>query len=229
MSLVALVLQGNAAPSFAWYHYLLGVVLVIAAAALGYYVSKFLTGRRYRKTQKVDRQKMFDIEKALKDFWEHERRKLSDENKKLSDKITLLGKQVEEYRKKAAGVGIMGLSKDKRVDMVIQLMLENEALEEKLFELNLKIKEERDEYLAKELKNISYKRIMLSEILKEQGIQDRIRNILKDDTRLRKMELPAGRGAAPAGDDESGETEKDALADREDKPAAQESKQEKEE
>lgn len=221
MSLLALVIQGNGGPMLAWYHYLLGAVLVLVAGALGYYVSKFLTGRRYRKAQKTDRQKMFDIEKALKDFWEHERGKLSTENKKLSDKITFLEKQVEDYRKKAAGVGIMGLSKDKRVDMMVQLMLENEALEEKLFELNLKMKEERDEYLTKEIKNISYKRIMLSEILKEQGIQDRIRDILKDDTRLRKIDLPAGRELGRG-------SEKEAEA-REEEPAGEETPKEEEE
>ena len=192
MTILAVVLQGSDAPLFSWYHYLIGFFLAIAAAALGYYISKFLTGRRYRKEQKADRKRMFDIEKALKDFWEHERGKLSSENEKLSEKITLLEKQVEEYRKKAAGVGIMGLSKDRRTDMLMQLMLENEALEEKLYELNLKMKDERDEYLSRELQNISYKRILLSEILKEKGVQDKIRDILKDDSKLTKLELPSG-------------------------------------
>ncbi len=204
MTLLGVVLQGADAPLFSWYHYLIGFFLVIAAAALGYYVSKFLAGRRFRREQKADRKRMFDIEKALKDFWEHERGKLSLENEKLAEKIALLEKQVDEYRKKAAGVGIMGLSKDRRTDMLMQLMLENEALEEKLYELNLKMKDERDEYLSRELQNISYKRILLSEILKEKGVQDKIRDILKDDTKLTKMELPSGRepvgskGGAPA-------------------------------
>jgi hypothetical protein len=86
----------------------------------------------------------------------------------------------------------MGLSKDARTDMLLQLMLENEALEEKLYEMNLKLKEERDEYLTKEIGNITYKRILLSEILKEKGIQDKIRDILKDDSRLKKLKLPSG-------------------------------------
>jgi len=191
-------LADASAPSYGFTDYLLGVLLVIVAGAIGYYVSRFLTGRRFRKAQKSDRKRMFDIEKALKDFWEHERAKLSGENRALSDKITLLEKQVEEYRRKAAGVGIMGLSKDKRTDMLLQLMLENEALEEKLFELNLKMKEERDEFLTKQIKDISYKRIMLSEILKEQGVQDKIREILSSDQKLKKLKLPA----SPAPDEE---------------------------
>lgn len=211
MTILAVILQDTNGPLFSWYHYLIGFFLAIATAALGYYVSKFLTGRRFRKEQKADRKRMFDIEKALKDFWEHERGKLSSENEKLSEKITLLEKQVEEYRKKAAGVGIMGLSKDRRTDMLMQLMLENEALEEKLYELNLKMKDERDEYLSRELQNISYKRILLSEILKEKGVQDKIRDILKDDSKLTKLELPSGREAAEGEREPAAEiTEKEA-------------------
>jgi len=87
----------------------------------------------------------------------------------------------------------------------MQLMLENEALEEKLYELNLKMKDERDEYLSRELQNISYKRILLSEILKEKGVQDKIRDILKDDSKLTRMELPAGTRSAGTEDDSSEE------------------------
>jgi hypothetical protein len=177
-------------------YYVVTVLLVIFVAAAGYYIGKFFTGRRYRRQHKAEKEKMFDIEKALKDFWEHERGKLSSENEKLTEKVAMQEKQVEEYRKKAAGVGIMGLSKDRRTDMLLQLMLENEALEEKLYELNYKMKVERDEHLTKELQNVSYKRILLSEILKEKGVQEKIRDILKDDTRLRKIELPSG--PAPA-------------------------------
>lgn len=200
-------LADASAPSYGFTDYLLGVLLVIVAGAIGYYVSRFLTGRRFRKAQKSDRKRMFDIEKALKDFWEHERAKLSGENRTLSEKITLLEKQVEEYRRKAAGVGIMGLSKDKRTDMLLQLMLENEALEEKLFELNLKMKEERDEFLTKQIKDISYKRIMLSEILKEQGVQDKIREILSSDQKLKKLKLPASPEPAPDEEDEPDQEE----------------------
>ena len=178
-------------------YYVGGGLLAVVVAAIGYYVGRFFTARRYRKEQRVDRDTMFDIEKALKDFWEHDRGKLAEENRKLAERMKLLEKQVEEYRRKAAGVGIMGFSKDRRADMLVQLMLENEALEEKLFDLNLKMKEERDEHLTKELKNISYKRIMLSEILKEKGVQDRIREILKDDSKLKRLELPSGPGALP--------------------------------
>jgi hypothetical protein len=205
MSILLLVAQD--APTLSFIHYLLAVLLVIISGALSYYVSKFLTGRRYRREHKAERQKMFDIEKALKDFWEHERGKLSAENNKLTERAKMLEKQVEEYRKKAAGVGIMGLSKDARTDMLLQLMLENEALEEKLYEMNLKLKEERDEYLTKEIGNITYKRILLSEILKEKGIQDKIRDILKDDSRLRKLKLPSAPGPLPPAKDEPAEEE----------------------
>ena len=91
----------------------------------------------------------------------------------------------------------MGLSKDKRTDMLLQLMLENEALEEKLYEQNLKLKDERDEFLAKQIKDISYKRILLSEILNEKGVQDKIREIISSDSKRKKLRLPAATEPAP--------------------------------
>jgi hypothetical protein len=74
------------------------------------------------------------------------------------------------------------------------------------------MKEERDEHLAKELKNISYKRIMLSEILKEQGVQNRIREILKDDSKLKKLELTSGPKPAPVDEDTPEEAPEEAQA-----------------
>jgi len=190
METIGLIMQGETS-MFSFIHYLLGILLVLVVGAASYYISRFLTGRRFRKEQKADRKRMFDIEKALKEFWEHERAKLSGQNEKLTEKVALLEKQVDEYRKKAAGVGIMGLKKDQRADMLVQLMLENEALEEKLYEINLKMKEERDEFLAKQIKDISYKRIMLSEILKQEGVQDKIREIISSDSELKKLQLPS--------------------------------------
>ena len=46
---------------------------------------------------------------------------------------------------------MMGLRKSKLSDMLVTLLVENETLEEKLFLQNLKLKEERDKFLEKEL------------------------------------------------------------------------------
>lgn len=192
MSATVFLLAEAGNSSFGFIHYFVIVLVAILVAAGGYYVGRFLTTRRFHRQQKAEKRRMFDIEKALKEFWDHERARMSGENRELSKKITFLEQQVEEYRKKAVGGGVMGLSKDKRTDMLMQLMLENETLEEKLYEMNLKMKEERDEHLAREFSNISYKKIMLSEILKQEGIQERIREILKDDSQVKKLELPAG-------------------------------------
>lgn len=189
-------------------YYMVTVLLVIFVAAIGYYVGRFLTTLKHRKKLKADERRMFDIEKALKEFWDHERARMSGENRELSKKITFLEKQVEGYRKKAVGADSMGLSKDKRTDMLMQLMLENEALEEKLYEMNLKMKDERDEHLAREFRNISYKKVMLSEILKQEGIQEKIREILKDDSQVKKMELPAGKEEDKPSSDEPEKEEK---------------------
>ena len=193
------LLQGNGTvPVQLPGHWLLVVSLglvVLFLAAIGYYIGGAFTSLKHRKEQDVDKQKMFDIEQALKGFWENERQKFAEINEELSQKIEFLEKEVDKYRKKAAGVGLMGLSlggKSKQAEMLMQLMLENETLEEKLFEQNLKVKEERDEHLAKELRNITHKRILLSEILKDQGIQDRIREVLGDSSKIKGLKLPSG-------------------------------------
>jgi len=59
----------------------------------------------------------------------------------------------------------MGLRRSRLADMFIGLLIENENLEEKLFMQNLKLKQERDEFLENDLRNISYKRILLSELI----------------------------------------------------------------
>ncbi len=108
---------------------------------------------------------MLTIERALKAFWDNEKQKLENDKTELEQRIQFLENKLEQYRRKAAGVGMMGLRKNKLSDMLITLLIENESLEEKLFQQNLKLKQERDEFLENELRSISYKRILLSELL----------------------------------------------------------------
>ena len=94
-------------------------------------------------------------------------------------------KQIEELRRKAAGVS--GKSKDARADLMLQLLTENEALQEKLFEQNLHQKEERDRNLKRELQQISYQRVLLSNLLSERNVQEAVVEILGDDRRVEKL------------------------------------------
>jgi hypothetical protein len=167
---------------------LVGVILVTAA---------FLFGRTWARIER-----MFQIEKSLSDFYEHEKRKFLDEKAELEERIVRQEKQITELRRKAAGV--TG-KKDARADLMLQLLVENEQLQEKLFEENVRQKEERDRALGRELHQISYQRVLLSNLLSERGVQEAVVEILGDERRIEKLRagtprldsLPTDAPAAP--------------------------------
>ncbi|MCI0340079.1 MAG: hypothetical protein L0216_02820 [Planctomycetales bacterium] len=182
-------------------------LLALAGVAAAFWFGRTWGRRESRKAQAQEREKMFAIEKALKDFFDNDRMRIEKEKAALEEKSKLLERKSEEYRQKAAGVGVMGLGKDRKAELLLALMVENEALEEKLYEQNLRLKEERDEHLKRELGHISVKRVLLSEVLKEGRVQETIREVLADDSRLKHVSLD--RLPAPAGD---------ALSDAEEAP-----------
>ncbi len=160
---------------------LLGVLLVVAAFSLGRLWAR-LTGHR---SQKDRTERMFQIEKSLSEFYEHEKKKFEEDREDLQKEIANQAKQIEELRRKAAGV--TGKSKDARADLMLQLLVENEALQEKLFEENVRQKDERDRNLNRELQQISYQRVLLSRLLAERGVQEAVVEILEDDRRVEQL------------------------------------------
>jgi hypothetical protein len=165
------------------------VILAVIVAVLAFVVGKFWGRMRAGREFAGDRERMFTIEKALQTFFESDRKKLEDEKTSLAQKLEVSEKKSEEYKRKAAGVGVMGMGKDRKAELLLEMMVENEALEEKLFEQNVKLKQERDEHLARELQHVSVKRVLLSEILKEERVRDTIRDVLADDDKLKKVSL----------------------------------------
>jgi len=159
---------------------LVGVILVTAAFLFG------RTWARWRghRAQQERNERMFQIEKSLSDFYEHEKRKFLDEKAELEERIVRQEKQITELRRKAAGV--TG-KKDARADLMLQLLVENEQLQEKLFEENVRQKEERDRALGRELHQISYQRVLLSNLLSERGVQEAVVEILGDERRIEKL------------------------------------------
>ena len=174
---------------------ILAVVGIIVVLLVGYLVGRTLGVRGFARRAEGHEERMFTIEQALKAFWDHERQNLEHQQQVLRERIELLEKQNEEYRKKLAGLGgLMNFGRGKRADMLMGLMLENEALEEKLFEQNLKLKDERDEFLRKELKNVSYKKVLLSEIMADEEVRQKMDRFIRDNRRLKRLELrPADR------------------------------------
>lgn len=171
--------------------WILIVLLAVILAVLAFVVGKFWGRLRAGKEFAGDRERMFTIEKALQSFFESDRKKLETEKNDLATKLETAEKRSEEYKRKAAGVGVMGMGKDRKAELLLEMMVENEALEEKLFEQNVKLKQERDEHLARELQHVSVKRVLLSEILKEDRVRDSIRDVLADDGKLRKVSFDA--------------------------------------
>ncbi len=154
-----------------------------------YYFGYRTNLRKFQSKSFQDREEMLTIERALKAFWDNEKEKLEDEKVQLNQRVKFLEEKLEQYRQKAAGIGMMGLRKNKLTDMLVTLLIENESLEEKLFLQNLKLKEERDEFLQNELRNISYKRILLSELLNQSEVRREMERVINDRSRLKRLEF----------------------------------------
>jgi hypothetical protein len=162
---------------------------VLLIFTVGYYLGYRRTVGRYAAQTVTDREEMLSIEKALKRFWDDEKEKLEKEKAELLRRISFLEGKVDQYRQKAAGIGMMGLRRSRLADMFIGLLIENENLEEKLFMQNLKLKQERDEFLENDLRNISYKRILLSELISQAEVRREMEKLINDRGRWKRLEL----------------------------------------
>ncbi len=154
-----------------------------------YYFGYRTNLRKFQTKSFENREEMLTIERALKAFWDNEKQKLEDEKVQLNQRVKYLEEKLDQYRQKAAGIGMMGLRKNKLTDMLVTLLIENESLEEKLFLQNLKLKEERDEFLQNELRSISYKRILLSELLNQSEVRREMERVINDRSRLKRLEF----------------------------------------
>ena len=162
---------------------------VLLIFTMGYYLGYRKTVGRYAAQSVTDREEMLSIEKALKRFWDDEKEKLEKEKSELQRRISFLEGKLEQYRQKAAGIGMMGLRRSRLADMFIGLLIENENLEEKLFMQNLKLKQERDEFLENDLRNISYKRILLSELISQTEVRREMEKLINDRGRWKRLEI----------------------------------------
>lgn len=165
---------------------LIAVVALILGAAM-FFVGTWWMRWVHRKERKNRETQMFNIEKSLADFFEHDKGKLQEANQQLAAEIKRLEGQLDEYRRKAAGVpGKM--SKDARADLVLNLLVENEQLQEKLFQQHVREKDDRDRQLKSELAAISYQRVLLSRLLEERGVKEAVVEILADDRKLSALQ-----------------------------------------
>jgi hypothetical protein len=171
------------------YKAMAGLFCVGVISFLSYLIGYRLHFRKFKVQAASEREEMLTIERDLKAFWDDEKQNLENAKKELAQRIEFLESKLEQYRRKAAGVGMMGLRKNKLSDMLITLLIENESLEEKLFLQNLKLKQERDEFLENELRSISYKRILLSELLAQTEVRREMEKVVNDRSRLKRLDL----------------------------------------
>lgn len=170
-------------------HILLLILCSLITFLAGFFLGKWWSSLHFSKRHDQEKEKMFTIEQALKEFWDHERAKLEKEIGKHKSEIELLEGRIEHYRKKLSGVGLMGMGKDKKSDMLMSLLMENEALEEKLFQQNFKLHQEREEFLKKEVEHVSYKKVLLSHILNHPEVQQEIKHYINDNPEIDRIPL----------------------------------------
>jgi len=195
------------------YQVMAGLFCAGVIFSLSYFVGYRVHFRKFKVQAACDREEMLTIERSLKAFWDNEKQNLENEKKELAQRIQFLETKLEQYRRKAAGVGMMGLRKSKVSDMLVSLLIENESLEEKLFLQNMKLKQERDEFLENELRGISYKRILLSELMAQSEVRREMEKVINDRSRLKRLELKQ-KDLEPliyARDDDEEDEEKSAL------------------
>ena len=171
-----------------------GVILLFA----GYRIGRLLASARFQREIEKSQSDLFTTQQGFKKLYESEIATLKQENGVLSGQVVALEARVEEYRRKAAGFGGLFSSGNKKSDAMYALLLENEALEEQLHKQNTKLAVERKDAVQESLRNVGYRRVLMSQLLNDNRIKDYVREILEDDHRLPATEQAKLPGAAQA-------------------------------
>src|SRR5687767_700480 len=162
----------------------LEIILYAAAAAvvlfLGYRFGRTVGWFTAMRMLDKKEQELFTTQKGFKTLYEQEISILKGDNDKLNEQVRLLNHRVEEYRKKAAGLGGLFGSSSKRNDAMYALLLENEALEEALYSQNEKLKTERADALKEQLRATSYRRVLMSQLLNDERIKQYVAEVLSE-------------------------------------------------
>ena len=169
-------------------HPTLEVVLYSTAAVIILFIG-YRVGRafgHYAASKLIDKkeQELFTTQKGFKTLYEQEIAKLKEENVAHVNKTQALEARVEDYRKKAAGLGGLFHSGGKKADAMYALLLENEALEEALMSQNEKLKQERTDALKEQMRNTSYRRVLMSQLLNDERIKSYVAEVLADEKQL---------------------------------------------
>ena len=136
----------------------LEIVLYAVAAVLilfiGYRIGRAFGHLRASKMIDKKEQELFTTQKGFRTLYEQEIATLKSDKAMLDEQVKLLNQRVEEYRKKAAGLGGLFSSSAKKNDAMYALLLENEALEEALYAQNEKLRQERTDGLQETMRRV---------------------------------------------------------------------------
>lgn len=164
--------------------YVLMIVAGVVLLWLGYRVGRLFAGVSSSKVLAAKEQELFSAQRGFKTVYEQEIAQLKDENASLKDRVKALEVRVEEYRRKAAGLGGLFSSSNKKSDAMYALLLENEALEEALLQQNEKLRNERGDIVKEQIRASGYRRVLMSQLLNDERIKGYVAEILADDKRL---------------------------------------------
>jgi hypothetical protein len=161
---------------------------------------------RYAANTEIARkeQELFTAQKGFKLLYEQELAAVKTENEQLKAQAVQMMTKVDEYRKKAAGLGGLFSSGGKKADAMYALLLENEALEEALYSQNEKLKQERTDSLKEQLRATGYRRVLMSQLLNDSRIKEYVAEILNDEKMLPSRAEAQNALPAPAGTSNGG-------------------------
>jgi cell division protein FtsB len=166
----------------------LDLVLYSLAGAIvlfiGYRLGRLVGSVAASKVVARKEQELFTTQKGFRTLYEQDLGNLKTENARLAEQVQTLTQRVEEYRKKAAGFGGLFTSGGKKADAMYALLLENEALEEALYNQNEKLRQERTDALKESMRNTGYRRVLMSQLLNDERIKGYVAEILNDERRL---------------------------------------------
>lgn len=157
-----------------------GLILLL----VGYKVGQWIAAGKFTRELDSSRRDLFTTQAGFKKLYEGEIHAIKTANDRLTAEVETLNKKVEDYRRKAAGFGGLFNSGGKKADAMYALLLENESLEEALHKQNTKLNTERTDAVQESLRNISYRRVLMSQLLNDNRIKDYVREILEDEGRL---------------------------------------------
>lgn len=175
-------------PAAKYLVYALLIVGGLIVLAIGLVIGRVTRGMRANREIAATKNDLFTTQQGFKKLYETEIGTLKTENVSLVEKAKALEARVEEYRRKAAGFGGMFSASSKKADAMYALLLENEALEEALHKQNTKLNTERTDAVQESLRNIGYRRVLMSQLLNDNRIKEYVREILEDEGRLPSAE-----------------------------------------